>query len=419
MVDHRMELIEAGLQALPDAPLRGALATDTGRHREHNEDAVGFFQSAEVSPPVEVALLVADGVGGHEGGQQASRFVVDAVRDTLAAQNARIDGLRKWMDRLLHSIHQELLDQAVRQGTPSSMGSTATVAAIQDRVLTLAHVGDSRAYRLRNGHLEQLTHDHSWVAEQIRAGVLRADDPEADARKNVLTQCLGIGRSLEVQTIEELLSPGDRYLLCSDGLHGVVDDAEIRSHLAESAEPADVARRLIDLANERGGPDNISAVVFDIGRPRAAALPPPPLTPPAPEPERVAVAPISSRRAAPWMTGVGAVLLMVSGGAWMAAQVSARATAGPAPLADTVVADSSAPVGDPMRLPAATPSTMGADPTRSALPDTGVSTLPESPLDSIRGDPPVIDRTIPDPEPDSVSRDTLSLPDTLPHPRPE
>lgn len=449
-----MELIDAGLPGFPDAPLRGALATDTGRHREHNEDAVGAWRPDTLSEhaPADAALLVADGVGGHEGGQWASRFVVDAVHDTIAAQHGRISAPRAWLDRLLQSIHRELLAQAENRGTPTGMGSTATIALLQGRTLTLAHAGDSRAYRLRNGHLEQLTHDHSWVAEQIRAGVLRADDPEAESKKNVLTQCLGIGRSLEVQTLQEPLSPGDRFLLCSDGLHGVVPDDVLRRTLAGSDDPGVAARRLIDLANDGGGPDNISAVVFDVGRPAtheasagpaassarssAPAAAPAAVSASAPAPSAVdpgtplerdtLAAPSATRRAAPWMTGVGAVLLTIGAGAWMVGQVSARAAGAPTAVPDSAPAAESrpveAPAGEPAAVPAATPSTLGAGPASVADPDTTPAAAPDS--TATVGAPPEMESpspesTSPGPAPDGARPDSLAPRDTLPHPRPE
>lgn len=442
MVDRGMELIEAGLPAFPDAPLRAALATDTGRHREHNEDAVGAYHPGDLAPgdaPVELALVVADGVGGHAGGQQASRFVVDAVRDTLGAQTGPIPSLRPWMDRLLQSIHGELLAEAKARGAPSSLGSTATIAVFRGRTMTLAHVGDSRAYRLRNGLLEQLTRDDSWVAEQLRAGVLSDDDPEAMAKKNVLTQCLGIGASLKVQTLDETLSRGDRYLLCSDGLHGVVTDDELRVELAADRAPGDVAARLIDLANERGGPDNISAVVFDVGAPAAygavtadaPASPIPAASGPADPGATLDRAPAVAAAAAPaggprthragtWVTGLGAALIMVGAGSWMTTQVSARGTAAPAPGAESAPA-TPAPTGSGPAAPrAATPSAANPDPLSAPAPP------PETVPDSTLPDPVRPDSTPPDtlsPVPDSITAapDTTARPDTLfrPFPREE
>ena len=450
-----MELIEVVLPAFPDAPLRAALGTDTGRRREHNEDAVGAYRPQGVAPgeaPVDAAVIVADGVGGHEGGAWASAFVVDAARDTLAAQSGPIAGLDRWLDRLLHSIHEELLKEARSRGTPASMGSTATLAVIQGRALTLAHVGDSRAYRLRNGRMEQLTQDDSWVAEQVRAGVLASDAPEAESRKNVLTQCLGIGASLKVQIVADHISDGDRYLLCSDGLHGVVSDDELRAMLEAGGSPETTSRTMIDLANERGGPDNISAVVFDVGAPpsyRPAADPVPGVATSAADEHatrEIAVAAVSAanrvgsdagptaqpsnpagpaprRRASNWITGAGAVLLVAAAGSWLtgagrsAAGRDAAAATIPAQPTDAVNPAPAPPTsGGPSVPQAATPSTEPDPVSAAAVPDTNPgAALPDTLLRDTTAVPP--DTTmIPDttgiPREPTTAPDTTALPDT-------
>ncbi len=401
-----MELIDAGLPAFPDAPLKAALGTDTGRHREQNEDSVGaYVPTSREAAPVDAALVVADGVGGHEGGALASRFVVDAVRDTLGAQTGPLRGLAGWAERLLQSIHAELLSQARSRGTPASLGSTATLALIQGPALVLAHVGDSRAYRLRNGRLEQLTADDSWVAEQQRAGLLSADDPESHSRKNVLTQCLGIGAALKVQTLEQTLSAGDRYLLCSDGLHGVVTDTELCDVLIREPSPEGAAEHLINRANEEGGPDNISAVVFDVGEvPAYARMPPPAVAASsAPEPAVVPVvepaAAASSGgtlRASTLVTGLGVVLLSVGLGSFISRPAGTAAAAGPTTPAALGTEPPTTPLPDPITEPYAPP----------LPPDTGPTPIPPPsdsvvPLDTLA-------------RPDTVApRDTLARPDTL------
>lgn len=467
-----MGLIEAGLPALPDSPLRAALGTDTGRRREQNEDAVGaYLPSAGMSdPPVDAALLVADGVGGHEGGAWASTFVVDATRDTIEAQTGRIDNLGRWLDRLLHSVHEELLREAQSRGTPASMGSTVTLAVIQGRALTLAHVGDSRAYRLRNGRMEQLTDDDSWVAEQVRAGVLKSDDPEAESRKNVLTQCLGIGASLKVQIVDDHISAGDRYLLCSDGLHGVVEDGELQRMLAAGDSPEVTSATLIDLANERGGPDNISAVVLDIGTPPSYQRPSAPVGRAVDAPTRafdtdgsaeraepdagagVAVATTGSgRRRGNWVSGAGALLLVMAAGAWLAGQAgpaaarnagaSAPAASAPAGAAEATPAEPTTASGsrtggaaaDPALPETSTTSPAGAaDPSNpaSTLPDTltrsGSDSLPMPAADSVAGGPVDTLQRVPGdttgappdttmiPNAGVLPRDSMTAPDTVP-----
>jgi len=353
MTDRHVGRLDA--KAFPGAPLRFAALTDVGRVREQNEDACGVSTRAEGPLPVEALMVAADGVGGHVGGAVASRFVVDAVRDTFASQEA-IDDLGSWMETLLQSIHRELLREAKGRGIGSAMGSTATVAAIDGTRLVLAHVGDSRAYRLRDGTLQQLTRDDSWVAEQMRAGVLTPQEMATNPQKNVLTQCLGIGESLRVHLTEERLEEGDRYLLCSDGLHGEVTDDALRDVLGIEADPGIAAERLVALANASGGPDNITAVVFDIGtgpgtRPGVA------------KPERESrddtlsvdspvesyrpAGPLRSapRQGAGWVIAAGVAVLVTAGaaGAWSMRQPTGAAT--PA-TTDTLTVDTEPSVQD-------------------------------------------------------------------------
>ena len=295
------------LPALGGETLRAGSGTDRGLLREANEDSCGvYIRTSDQDPfPVEAVLVAADGVGGHEGGAVASRFVVDSVIDTVGSHSA-IDQPSVWFARLLESVHQELLREAKERGMQGSMGSTATVAAIDGKTLYLAHVGDSRAYRLRNGYLEQLTDDDSWVARQERAGIeVGPDDPQ----KNVLTQCLGIGASLDVHSYRLELSAGDRYLLCSDGLHGVVDDWSIKELLLDSRSPDAASSALIDAANNGGGPDNITAVVFDVGDVPVRAPHPSSATMAGGAPAALATKDASMGS---WMVGAGLVVMVVA-----------------------------------------------------------------------------------------------------------
>src|SRR5690606_17973677 len=152
---------------------------------------------------------------------------------------------------------------AVEQGSARGMGSTITLAAVRDDALVVAHVGDSRLYRLRGGRMEQITEDHSWTAEQRRRGLLSHEEEAAHPRRNLLTDCIGVDREISVFTTTLELEEGDRFLLCSDGLHGPVSDDEIAAILAQS-DPETAARLLVERANEAGGPDNITAVVLHV-----------------------------------------------------------------------------------------------------------------------------------------------------------
>jgi protein phosphatase len=215
--------------------------------------------------------VVADGLGGHAGGDEASRLVVESVEaSALAAESHSVDPAA-WVWRLLTEVHHTLLREGGGEDQSSSMGSTATVAILSEDVLTLGHVGDTRCYRMRDGTLSQLTEDHSWVAEQQRAGVLSAEEAEAFEHRNWLTQSLGVGERLDIALYRETPQPSDRYLLCSDGLHGLVSDETMHAVLTEEADPEAAAERLVDLANEAGGTDNVTALVFDVHRLEAGA----------------------------------------------------------------------------------------------------------------------------------------------------
>lgn len=272
--------------AAPTA-LRVGFVSDTGRTRERNEDAYALHLGYRGEPnhaPVDAFFAVADGMGGHECGDVASRYVADAVHDALTAgaadfpsTGAEIGG---WIEAAVQRVNRGLIELASESGTARSMGSTLTLAVLWRRTLFLAHVGDSRCYRLRAGVLRQLTEDHSWVAEQQRAGLLSAEEAAVHPNRNWLTQCLGIDREPRVFQLEQPVVDGDRYLLCSDGLHGVLDDARLLAVLAEGTEPQPTARRLVELANDAGGPDNVTAIVFDVrGEPPHAPPPPPPPPP--------------------------------------------------------------------------------------------------------------------------------------------
>lgn len=266
-MDPRLVAGKGALRGPSGLRIRFAAGTDPGRMRERNEDAFGAFVPGGDRPlPVDAALLVSDGVGGHQGGQEASRFTVDAVGDTLASLES-VEDPTALLDALLHGIHRELLRQADERGMRGGMGATITLALLLGDRMYLAQVGDSRGYLLRDGELIQLTRDDSWVAERDRVAPGEGGEGPAPFGKNVLTQCLGIGPSLRVQVVPVQARPGDRYLLCSDGLHGPMADPEIQEVLVRVADPHRAVESLLEGANAAGGPDNIAAVVFDVGPP--------------------------------------------------------------------------------------------------------------------------------------------------------
>lgn len=241
--------------------------SDTGRVRENNED------SLRLAPELNL-FVVCDGMGGQASGEVASRLAAETIvahcRDAetnaaLPLVGERIDGASKSASRLASAIR--LANRAVHQAAQENEAQTgmgATVVAVQftDERMTIAHVGDSRAYRLRNGELELLTQDHSFVAEQVRHGLITAEEASQSKLQNVLLRALGIEPDVEVEVSEELLMEGDTVLLCSDGLTHELSDEQIAAALCDADEAQEAASRLVELANQAGGGDNITVIVL-------------------------------------------------------------------------------------------------------------------------------------------------------------
>jgi len=234
--------------------MRTASQSDVGRARHENQDAHGEFQSRTG----ERLLVVADGMGGHVGGATASRICVEtlgaALVDTDDAPDVRLR-------RGLALANERIRETAERQPELAGMGTTAVALLFgADARAWLGWVGDSRAYRWRAGELEALSSDHSVVAEWVRAGILRADEADKHPRRNELLRALGANEQLESEVTELEVRAGDRFLLCTDGLSAVVPGAEIAA-VVGFEEPELAAKKLVAMANERGGPDNVTVVI--------------------------------------------------------------------------------------------------------------------------------------------------------------
>lgn len=227
-----------------------AVLTSTGRVREHNEDAVLAY------PPL---YVVADGLGGHEAGEVASNLAIQVIQGH-APKHPDSTGLMRSVQKANNAILK-----AVREGVGNpGMGTTLTAAIIRDGKIALAQVGDSRAYLLRSGRLAQVTEDHSVVAAMRRSGSISEAEARNHPQRNVITRALGSDNNLVVDTYEFDTTRGDRWLLCSDGLHGVLADEIIAEILLENQDPRQCCEELVRIANEAGGPDNISCIVVDI-----------------------------------------------------------------------------------------------------------------------------------------------------------
>lgn len=226
--------------------------TDLGRLRDHNEDA--FL----IAP---FALAVADGLGGHAAGEVAARITVETIERDL-----KRDTRRDPADALAAAIaeaNQAIIERAAASEQLSGMGTTVTAAVLRDSDLTIAHVGDSRAYLLRDGALTQLTEDHSLVWGLVKEGRLTPEEAAAHPQRSVITRALGTAPTVEVDIVRKTLLPGDRILLATDGLTSVVESPLIARGLGENAALGDIGAELVALANARGGPDNITVVLAE------------------------------------------------------------------------------------------------------------------------------------------------------------
>ncbi|HZB01172.1 MAG TPA: Stp1/IreP family PP2C-type Ser/Thr phosphatase [Actinomycetota bacterium] len=221
-------------------------ATDIGKVRERNEDSV------LVDPPL---FVVADGMGGHRGGDVASQVAIETMGRLADEDHGSLtDHVRR--------ANRAVWDRSVEEQGLSGMGTTLTAVRIDGDHVTLAHVGDSRAYLLRNGALQQLTEDHTLVARMVRSGEITKAEAEVHPHKNVMTRSLGTDQDVQVDEDSVVLEDGDRLLLCSDGLTGMVTEDQIQAIVEASPTPQNAAERLVRAANRAGGVDNISVVVL-------------------------------------------------------------------------------------------------------------------------------------------------------------
>jgi len=235
-----------------------ASKTDVGQVRTANEDSCDIFER----PDGARMLIVADGMGGHQGGATASRTAVHAISDVFSHDSS--SDAEEMLHHAITSANRQIFDMAQNDPTLEGMGTTVVTFLLDSRGRgTVGHVGDSRAYRYRQGQLDPLTVDHSVVAEMQSRGLLSADEAATHPRRNEILRSVGVLAEVAVDIAEVEVAAGDRFLLCSDGLTGVVTDDEIAAVVqAESTEGA--VEKLIQMANDRGGPDNISVQILAI-----------------------------------------------------------------------------------------------------------------------------------------------------------
>lgn len=253
--DTRLKAVSAGL-------------TDVGRKRNHNEDS--FLIDDELQ-----LFVVADGMGGHAGGGTASRIAVETIdREMRAARGASHDPFvfrGELQDSLLPDVFRGAVEKAcieifnAAQADPrlAGMGTTVIGICVHERYAYFGHVGDSRGYLIRGELIQQVSEDHSLVNEQIKAGMLTPEEAKHSRYKNIITRSVGFEEEVQVDVMGLVVQEGDHFLLCSDGLANLVEDQELRE-VVSTTPLKDAPKKLVELANERGGDDNITVIVVKI-----------------------------------------------------------------------------------------------------------------------------------------------------------
>ena len=236
--------------------------SDIGKRRKSNQDYTATFTNQKN----QLLALLADGMGGHQAGDIASRQAVEEIG--IAWEATTIDDSEKavqWFLQHIQQTNQRIFEKGQSQPTLSGMGTTLEVVTLLDNHLALAHVGDSRIYLFREQRLIALTEDHSLVNALLKSGEITQEMAENHPRKNIITRSLGMPGSLEVDVAIHKIEDHDQLLLCSDGLTNMVPEPKITQILLEAASLQDASQRLIDEANAKGGLDNITVLLIDVG----------------------------------------------------------------------------------------------------------------------------------------------------------
>ena len=232
--------------------------TDIGRKREVNQDYV--FVSDQPVGNIPNLLIVADGMGGHNAGDYASKFVVQVLKKELA--KSREDGPRAMLKKAIASANHQLIAESKTDAKLEGMGTTLVAATVIEHTLYFANVGDSRLYLL-NDEIRQLSKDHSLVQEMVRLGGLNAEEAKHHPDKNIITRAIGVKEDIEIDFFEYRLKKGDIILMCTDGPSNMVEDEEIFQIVRSSRDVVEAVEQLIERANSNGGKDNIGVIVAE------------------------------------------------------------------------------------------------------------------------------------------------------------
>ena len=237
-----------------------AAGTDVGRIRAGNEDSL--YADADQERGL---FIVADGMGGHAAGEIASEMAVKIVASELAPVRDLHgpEPLRAMADAL-RAANRAIFERTIVEADKQGMGTTASCIMMGAGRFIIGHIGDSRIYLLRDGNFRQITKDHSYVQEQVDAGFLTLEQARYHPYSNVITRCVGANASVEADVLQGELQAGDLYLLCSDGLTGMVEDPQLKKIMETKASPGKMVDSMITEANKRGGLDNITAIVVQV-----------------------------------------------------------------------------------------------------------------------------------------------------------
>jgi len=240
--------------------VRSCAISDVGKKRQKNEDSYLINDKLNL-------FIVADGMGGHAGGEYASRIAITTIEESFKAHESASEMTPEALvETSIKEAGAKIVAKAEEDRALKGMGTTVIALHLADKKVILGHVGDSRAYLFRGGVLEQLTEDHSLVNEQVKSGLISEEEAKTHQFKNIITRSLGVTPEVEVDLVTKKIKSGDAFLLCSDGLSNLVELSEMEKELRER-ETVLAAKSLVDIANKRGGDDNITVIIVEIVEP--------------------------------------------------------------------------------------------------------------------------------------------------------
>ncbi len=237
--------------------------SDRGLVREINEDYYGIISDC---PGIEAAFIIADGMGGHNSGEVASRIAVESVTKALQNNPAEFADSGQIPDRLemlVVEANREVYIKSMDNSGDHGMGTTMTLAVISGDMIYIAHVGDSRLYLIRNSEIKRITTDHSYIEELVKKGSLTREEAERHPQKNIITRALGLPGDIEVDRYDLKIEDEDSFVICTDGLTNMLTEEEI-IRIAAGSDPEEACSRMVEAANGNGGEDNITVIVIRI-----------------------------------------------------------------------------------------------------------------------------------------------------------